>query len=96
MTVYGFSANCTGLIRNYIIGRSQVVTIRTRNSSHQAINCGLPKGSILGPVLYNLSNQDFSAYLNTNYYHKKGHIGMVQSRDQDLKSLKAGGRVAGT
>ena len=51
MMVFCFSASTKALIRNYLIKRSQMVTIETRSSSHRAINCGMPQGSILGPVL---------------------------------------------
>ena len=34
MTIYGFSAKTMGLIRNYLVGRTQVVTFGTRSRSH--------------------------------------------------------------
>ena len=41
-------------VRSYLSGRSQCVRIGTENSSPLEVGCGVPQGSILGPILFTL------------------------------------------
>ena len=75
ITVNSFSANSMGLISNYLIERIQVVDLLGQEAAAigpSTVAC------ILGPVLYNLYTQDFSAYLTPiaipNRKHRDGPI----------------------
>ena len=45
-------------ILSYISDRSQYVQIDSNKSRHEKINCGVPQGSILGLILFNIYVSD--------------------------------------
>ena len=49
---YGIRGIAHDWFRNYLTGRSQFVTINGSNSVELPISCGVPQGSILGPLLF--------------------------------------------
>ena len=49
---YGLSKNSTRLIKNYLENKTQYVNFDNVNSDHQKIYTGVPRGSILGPLLF--------------------------------------------
>ena len=51
----GISAD---LLRSYLSDRSQYVSIDQCISNVERINCGIPQGSVLVPILYNIYIND--------------------------------------
>ena len=51
---YGFDENALVLIYSYLKRMKQSVRINNTYSSFQTILSGEPRGSVLGPVLFNL------------------------------------------
>merc|ERR1712198_275199 len=45
--------------RNYLNGRKQYVSLNDHNSTLKDINCGVPQGSLLGPLLFIVYINDF-------------------------------------
>src|SRR5690606_6280047 len=49
---YGFQNNILNLFRSYLNERQQFVCIQNVTSCAKIINCGVPQGSVLGPLFF--------------------------------------------
>ena len=49
---YGVSGNAINLLKSYLDDRMQYVEINKTKSSLSKISCGVPQGSVLGPLLF--------------------------------------------
>ena len=56
--VYGIRSNILKLIESYLANRQQYVSINSNNSKHKPITCGVPQGSVLGPLFILLCIND--------------------------------------
>ena len=54
LNAYGFDRNALKLIYDYLSDRSQKTKVDSSFSAYLDIICGVPQGSILGPLLFNL------------------------------------------
>ena len=51
---FGITGKALGWIQSYLSGRTQFVKIGTERSSTHNLICGVPQGSVLGPILYSM------------------------------------------
>ena len=58
LNAYGFDYNSIKLINSYLTGRFQRVRINANYSSWFEILFGVPQGSIMGPLCFNIDNSD--------------------------------------
>ena len=51
---FGMEGGTLAWFKNYLSGRSQVVTCNNSESPPSKLTCGVPQGSVLGPLLFSL------------------------------------------
>jgi len=61
---YGFSNNELNLMKSYLLNRKHYTSINNHSSSSLISTCGVPQGSVLGPLLYNIYCNDLVSISN--------------------------------
>ena len=51
-TYFGISSKALAWFRSYLHNRSQFISIDSYRSTNRPLTCGVPQGSVLGPILY--------------------------------------------
>ena len=51
---FGIKGKALAWLRSYLLGRSQFVCVESARSSSRELTCGVPQGSVLGPILYSM------------------------------------------
>ena len=54
---YGIRGNALNLLESYLSDRKQFVQIDKCKSATRSISCGVPQGSVLGPLLFSIIYQ---------------------------------------
>jgi hypothetical protein len=77
---YGLSNNSVHLIQSYLSNRFQSMKISSIKSSLLPIKCGVPQGSILGPILFLLAINDLLATFCSSYAYADDTIIYAEGR----------------
>ena len=67
--MFGFESGAVNLIKSYLNGRSQYVEFDNIRSKASTLNCGVPQGSILVPLLFTLFINEFPSVLHGVMFH---------------------------
>ena len=84
LTADGFESSTVRLLESYLCDRNYRVKIGDLVSSSRTVNRGCPQGSALGPLLWNIFQNDLSYCVTTNLSmyagdHQVYHTGRDQS-----------------
>ena len=60
----GLNADCLRWFQSYLSGRTQLVNVQVTCSSFTDVSCGVPQGSILGPLLFLIYVNDMAGAID--------------------------------
>lgn len=88
LNAYGFDRNSLKYIFSYLKGRRQCVKINGIYSRFLTILAGVPQGSILGPILFNLFINDIFMFILNGNLHGFADDQTISGHADTLEQLK--------
>ena len=62
---YGIGGNILVWLEKFLVGRQQQVVVNKSSSSREKVTSGVPKGSVLGPILFVLFVYDLPEHVTS-------------------------------
>ena len=88
LSAYGFNMNALELIYSYLKGRRQSVKVNGALGNSLTLLSGVPQGSILGPLLFNIYINDFYYLFQTATLHGFADDNSLSAKADCIISLK--------
>ena len=87
LAAYGLSEEALMYILSYLSNRKQCVRINDTYSEFENIITGVPQGSILGPLLFNLSINDLFFFILIASVHNFADDNTLSAFTEDVSKL---------
>ena len=87
MHAYGFNMDALKLILSYLTNRKQATCINSIYSMFQEIISGVPQGSILGPIIFNIFINDLLLFIVNCNVHNYADDNTISSFSNSINDL---------
>ena len=88
LKAYGVNSRSCMLLKDYLHGRMQRVKAGDTSSDWQEVRRGVPQGSVLGPVFFNIFINDLFLQIKTVQLNMYADDGQLYTADTDPVSLE--------